>query len=284
MSTNTDGKSTWLITGCSQGLGRAIAEEALARGHNVALTARRAESVADLATRYPAQTIVLTLDVTKGADIAHCVAATRERFGSIDILVNNAGRGLVGAVEEARPEEYRAIFDANVFALVEMTRAVLPTMREQGRGHIFNISSLAGFLGHPGVAYYCSTKFAVEGLSEGLAVELAPFGIGVTIVEPGSFSTGFRQSLHVMATELEAYAGTIASAARKRVVEQPPRSGDPARAAEVLVDLAERGEAPLRLPLGDDCVGAIEKKIAMLGESQALGKEVSRTADFYHDA
>lgn len=279
MSTKSDKARTWLITGCSQGLGRALAEEALERGHHVALTARKPESLADIATRYPAQTLVLRLDVTNGGDIAHCVAATQERFGRIDILVNNAGRGLVGAVEEARPNEYRALFDANVFGLIEMTRAVLPLMRAQQSGHIFNISSLAGFLGHPGVAYYCSTKFAVEGLSEGLAIELAPFGIGVTIVEPGSFATNFRASLQVMETKLDAYAATT-GVARGKVVEPPRRQGDPRKAAAVLVAMAERGDAPLRLPLGEDCVGALDRKIAMLRESHVLGDEVNRTARF----
>lgn len=280
MSGDTPEMKTWLITGCSKGLGRALAEEALERGHRVVLTARQASSLDDLVARFPDTALALRLDVTDAEDIAAVVAATQQRFGGLDVLVNNAGYGFAGAVEETRPDEYRQLFDTNVFGLVEMTRAALPVMRAQNSGHIINVSSMGGILAHAGVAYYCATKFAVEGLTEGMKGEVEPFGIGATIVEPGAFSTNFRGSLISAETVIDDYAAS--SGAVRAILSQPPQQqqGDPRKAAAVIVDMVERGEKPLRLALGEDCIGAFTRKIAMLEESREEGSQLLATAGF----
>jgi NAD(P)-dependent dehydrogenase (short-subunit alcohol dehydrogenase family) len=282
MSSDTRETKTWLITGCSQGLGRALAEAALESGHCVVLTARQTQSIDELAARYPDSAMSVRLDVTDAAAIAAAVQETQARFGGLDILVNNAGYGFAGAVEETRPDEYRQLFDTNVFGSIEMIRAVLPVMRKQKAGHIINISSMGGILAHAGVAYYCATKFAIEGLSEALQGEVGPFGIGVTIVEPGAFSTNFRGSLRSATTILDDYAAT--SGAVREILGRPPaqKQGDPRKAGTVIVDMVERGEAPLRLALGEDCLGAFAKKISMLDQSRAEGEQLLAMAGFYH--
>jgi NAD(P)-dependent dehydrogenase (short-subunit alcohol dehydrogenase family) len=271
---------TWLITGASQGLGQILAETALERGHSVALTARRVDAVEGLRSRYPDRAIAVQLDVTDDAQVVRAVAETESRFGGVDILVNNVGFGFIGAVEEADPAEYRSLFDANVFGLVEMTRAVPPGMRGRGRGHIINLSSSGGIAASAGFGYYCATKFAVEGLSEALAGEVAPFGIGVTIVEPGSFRTNFRGgSLRSAAHIIGAYADT-SGAARTAIPEgHGAQPGDPRKAAAILVDMVERGAHPLRLPLGSDCLSRFEKKIAMLQSTYDEGREIAELTD-----
>lgn len=179
----------WFITGCSTGLGRALAELVLQRGWRAVVTARDTASIADLAVDACERALVITLDVTKPADIYAAVAATREKFGRIDVLVNNAGYGYQSTVEEGEEAEIRAQFDTNVFGLFTMTRAVLPLMREQRQGNIINVTSVAGLLGFPGSGYYAASKHAVEGWSDSLRAEVQPLRIGVTCVEPGPFRT-----------------------------------------------------------------------------------------------
>ena len=184
-----DNTPVWFITGCSTGLGRALAELIVQRGSRVVVTARDKSAIADIERSAPDRVLALSLDVTRPADIDAAVAATRERFGRIDVLVNNAGYGYQSTVEEGEEAEIRAQFDTNVFGLFAMTRAVLPLMREQRKGNIINITSVAGLIGYPGSGYYAASKHAVEGWSDALRAEVLPLGIGVTCVEPGPFRT-----------------------------------------------------------------------------------------------
>ena len=183
---------TWLITGCSSGLGRATAEAVLARGDRAVATGWQVADLADLAARYPRTCRTAALDVTSGPAVAAAVELAEQAFGGADVLLNSAGFGFLGAVEESTPEEYRGVYEVNLFGTMEMIRAVLPGMRRRGWGHILNISSVGGFTGSGAFAHYSASKFAVEGMSESLAAEVAPFGIRVTIIEPGAFRTNFR--------------------------------------------------------------------------------------------
>ena len=179
--------SVWLVTGCSTGFGRELSRILLQRGNRVVVTARNPAALDEFAEN--ANALLAALDVTLPLQIADVVLQAEARFGRIDVLVNNAGYGYLSAVEEGEDDEVRAMFETNVFGLANMTKAVLPGMRERRRGHIVNISSMGGLIGFPGIGYYNATKFAVEGLSEALAKETAPLGIKVTIVEPGPFRT-----------------------------------------------------------------------------------------------
>src|SRR6202046_286579 len=196
---------TWLITGCSTGFGRELALAVLARGWHAAVTARNPADIAGIASAHPERSLALKLDVRERGQIAEAVEQTETRFGAIDVLVNNAGYGYRAAVEEASEQDIRDLFDTNFFGLVFMTQAVLPGMRARKQGHIVNISSVAGRMAHPGSGYYSASKFAVEGLSDGLRKELAPLGIGVTVVEPGGFRTDFAGQA---AQAIADYAGT----------------------------------------------------------------------------
>jgi NAD(P)-dependent dehydrogenase (short-subunit alcohol dehydrogenase family) len=272
---------TWFITGASRGFGARVAELALTKGDNVVATARRA---ADIAKRFGEKPNLLAapLDVTNEAQARAAAALAVERFGRIDVLLNNAGFGLLGAVEEATAAEIEALYRTNVFGVLAVTRAVLPTMRAQRSGRILNISSIGGYRGGAGFGIYCSTKFAVEGLSEALHDELAPLGIRVTVIEPGYFRTDFldASSLSASAVGIADYAGT-AGAARARAAnlnhEQP---GDPEKLARVLVDFAEAPDPPVRLPLGSDTVAAIEAKHASDAAILAKWRAVSVSTDF----
>jgi len=185
----TNATPIWFITGCSTGFGRAVAEQVLARGWRAVVTARQPDSIAPLAARYPDTALALALDVTQPPQIAAAVAAAEQRFGGIDVLPNNAGYGYQSSVEEGIEAEIRALFDANVFGLFALTRAVLPLMRRQRRGHVFNITSLASISGFAASGYYAASKHAVEGWADSLAVECNPLGIRVTCIEPGPFRT-----------------------------------------------------------------------------------------------
>jgi NAD(P)-dependent dehydrogenase (short-subunit alcohol dehydrogenase family) len=279
---------TWLITGCSSGFGRILADAALSRGDKVMLTARRPETLADLAARYPDQARAIALDVTKPGDPAKAIAATEAAFGSLDVLVNNAGFGLIGAVEEVEPSEYRPMFETNVFGLIEMTRAALPLMRKTAKasvdnadsetaqgdkardektrnekiGRIVNFSSVGGITGRMGVGLYNATKFAVEGLSEALATEVGEHGIAVTIVEPGAFRTEFLGgSITVAKNKLPAYDKTSGVTRTFSANNNGKQLGDPHRAIAVILQAVDAAEPPLRLPLGEDAYRRIREKL-----------------------
>lgn len=266
---------TWFITGASRGFGLRIARLALDRGDNVVATARRASAVVEAIGEHP-RLLALPLDVTDEASARQAAADAVARFGRIDILLNNAGFGLLGAVEEASAEDVERVYRTNVFGLLAVTRAVLPTMRAQRSGHILNISSIGGYRSGPGFGVYCSTKFAVEGLSEALHAELAPLGVHVTVVEPGYFRTDFLDatSLSVSGTHIDDYSAT-AGAVRSHAADlNHAQPGDPDKLAQVLVAFVDMPNPPVRLPLGSDTVAAIEAKhasdAAILGEWRAL--------------
>lgn len=272
---------TWFITGASRGFGALIAKEALNADDAVVATARNPQSAIDAIGDHP-NLLALPLDVTNEAQAREAAAAAVKRFGRIDILVNNAGFGLLGAVEEASAEEVERLYRTNVFGLLGVTRAILPHMRHQRSGHILNLSSVGGYRSGAGFGVYCSTKFAVEGISEALAQELAPLGIKVTIIEPGYFRTDFldASSLAVSPVRIDDYAET-AGATRARAAEvSHNQPGDPAKLAPAIVRLVNEANPPLRMAFGSDTVAAIEAKNAFVADELARWHDLSTSTDF----
>ncbi|NOK00205.1 MULTISPECIES: oxidoreductase [Myxococcus] len=266
---------TWLITGASRGFGALIAQAALDAGDRVIATARNPKSI-PLAP-HP-RLVAAKLDVTNEAEARSVVAST----GRIDVLVNNAGIGLLGGVEEASAEEVEKVYRTNVFGLLTVTRAVLPGMRQLRSGHIINLSSIGGYHAGAGWGVYCSTKFAVEGLSEALHQELAPLGIHVTVVEPGYFRTDFLDaaSLTRAAASIPDYAETV-GAIRTHATELNHRQpGDPSKLATAMLELAKMENPPLRLALGSDTVKSIEDKNAFVAREMAAHRALSLSTDF----
>ncbi|KNZ30632.1 MAG: short-chain dehydrogenase [Methylibium sp. NZG] len=264
--------STWFITGASRGLGAAIARAALRAGHRVAATGRDAAAVqAALASDASDRLLALTLDVTQPAQALQAVGVALDRFGRIDVLVNNAGYGQMGMFEEVDGADIQAQFDTNVFGLMHVTRAVLPTMRAQRSGHVFNVSSIGGQVGFAGASLYCATKFAVEGFSASLAPEVAPFGIRVTAVAPGFFRTDFLdpRSIRYGSAATADYAD--ASAALRDTYDgySHQQAGDPEKLAAALLTLATHPKPPLNFVVGADAVGMA------LGEIERLRGEVA---------
>jgi NAD(P)-dependent dehydrogenase (short-subunit alcohol dehydrogenase family) len=264
----------WLITGASSGFGRAIADAALERGDAVVATARRTEALSDLEGVERAR--VASLDVTDAGQREAVIADALERFGRIDVLVNNAGRTQVGAVEETTDEELRALFDLHFFAPAALTRAVLPHMRRQGGGAIVQMSSVGGQVTAPGFGAYCATKFALEGLTQTLRDEVAGFGIHTLIVEPGAFRTGlFRPDAAYESAEMPEYADTVGPTREYVRTGDGAQPGDPAKAAEAILTALDADEPPLRLVLGSDAIGNIERRLHALGDEleawRALG-------------
>ena len=251
----------WLITGGSSGFGRALAEAALARGDRVAVTARRTQGLEGLVRRAPERAHAVALDLTDPEGIRRAADEVLGRFGRVDVLVNNAGHGQVGAVEETTEEELREIFDVHVFGPAALVRAVLPTMRHQGSGAIVQISSFGGQVAYPGFGAYCATKFALEGFSEALAPEVAPFGIKVLIVEPGAFRTGFSGGALVQSKEMPEYAETVGPTREMITGINGTQPGDPARAARAILTALDAEDTPLRLPLGADAMEGIRGKL-----------------------
>lgn len=273
--------SRWLITGCSTGIGREIAREALEAGHQVVVTARKVEAVQDFVADFGDLAVAVPLDVTDKSQITAAVAATQDAFGGIDVLVNNAGYGYLAAVEEGESSEIRALFDTNYFSVVDAIQAVLPGMRAQGSGHIINISSMTGLVANPPNAFYSSTKFALEALTEALAKEVAAFGIKVTAVEPGAFRTDWaKRSMHESSNPIEAYADDVA--VRKDLIKQfaDHLPGDPRKVAEAVVMLTGLEEPPLRLLLGHDVLKAVREKIADLTASIDAWEAVTKDVNF----
>ncbi len=271
----------WLITGASRGIGARIAEAALARGDAVVATSRNAQSVTQRLGTHDGL-LAVALDVTDEAQARQAVGAALERFGRIDVLVNNAGYGLLGAVEEATADEVRSLYDTNVFGLLNVTRAVLPTLRAQRAGHVINISSLGGVQSSAGFGVYCSTKFAVEGLTEALHAELAPLGIHATVVEPGYFRTEFLDTASLATSprvvqDYAASAGAVREAARRIHLNQP---GDPVRLAQAILQLVDSPAPPLRLPLGTDTLQAIADKHAFVQAETAQWRALAASTDF----
>lgn len=271
----------WLITGCSTGIGREIARAALGAGHQVAVTARRTDAVQDLVDEFGERALPLALDVTDKAQITAAVAATTEAFGGIDVLVNNAGYGYLSAVEEGEDAEIRQLFDTNYFGVVDTIQAVLPGMRTQGGGHIVNISSMTGLVANPPNAFYSSTKFALEALTEALSKEVAGFGIRVTAIEPGGFRTDWaKRSMHESSTPIEAYSEDVG--VRKDLIKQfaDHLPGDPAKVGEAVLMITTLDDPPLRLLLGTDVLKATRDKLAAMSASIDEWESVTRDVNF----
>ncbi|BCW37673.1 short-chain dehydrogenase/reductase [Arthrobacter sp. StoSoilA2] len=255
--------TTWLITGCSTGLGRALAQAVLARGDNAVVTARDVSKLQDLATEFPTTALAVALDVTEQSQIEAAMKEAEERFGAVDVLVNNAGYGYRAAIEEGDDGDVRALFDTNVFGPVAMIKAVLPRMRSRRSGAIVNISSIGARICPPGSGYYSATKAALEGLSGSLQKELKPLGISVTVVEPGAFRTDFAgRSLTQSAQAIQDYAETAGKRRKENDTVHGTQPGDPDKAAEVIIAAVQAAETPGFLLLGADAVyayGAVEE-------------------------
>lgn len=269
---------TWLITGCSTGFGRILVEQLLSRGENVVATARNIESLRDLEDLGAR---VATLDVTK---IEDCEGATRfalEQFGRIDVLVNNAGYGTIGAIEEVSDSEVRTMFDVNVFGLLNMLRAVLPSMREQKYGRILNLSSLAGSVAYPGSSTYAATKHAVEAINEGLNKELGHLDIRATAVAPGPFRTDFAGRSLVLAEKvIEDYSET-AGKRRISIRENSGKQvGDPLKAVVAMIEATRIVDPPVRLPMGEMAFSEIESQLARRASELLEFESLGRPTDF----
>src|SRR5579872_6784899 len=226
---------TWLITGSSRGLGRALAEAVLADGHTLVATARDPTLLSDLATRYGDRVRVAALDVTQPRAALDAVDVCIDGFGRLDVLVNNAGYGNVNSIEDTSLDEFRAQIETNLFGVINVTKAAIPTMREQGSGHIIQLSSIGGRTGSPGRGAYAAAKWAVEGFSEVLAKEVGPLGIKVTIIEPGGFRTDFAGSSTTIRDGRPEYDSTVGAMARFQRDYSGKQPGDPARAAAAIL-------------------------------------------------
>jgi NAD(P)-dependent dehydrogenase (short-subunit alcohol dehydrogenase family) len=275
----------WFITGASRGFGALIADAALKAGDAVVATARDPNAIVK---RLGARDRLLAtrLDVTSEAQAHEAVGEAVKMFGRIDILVNNAGYGLLGAIEEANAAETAKLFGTNVFGLLGVTRAVLPHMRRQRAGHIINVSSVGGYTGYPGWGVYGATKFAVEGISEALAGEVAPLGIKVTVVEPGFFRTDFldESSLVRTAQHIGDYTESVGKTRVQAEDVNHGQRGDPRKLASAFIALANAEHPPLRLPLGSDTVERIEAKNAFVAKELAQWLDVATSTDFTEGA
>lgn len=272
---------TWLITGCSSGLGWELAEAVAARGDRLVATARATDALQALCARYPETVRSIALDVTRAGDAARAVELAESAFGGLDVLVNNAGFGFIGAIEEGEPDEYRPMFEVNVFGLIETTRAALPALRRRPGARIVNLSSGAGIAGSAGFGYYNATKFAVEGLSEALAEELDPLGVSVIIVEPGPFRTAFLgRSMATAARQIDAYAGTAQTRRRYRETNDGHQAGDPAKAVAVMLQAVDAEHPPLHLPIGPRAHAIADQKLAAFQADMAAWRDVSIATDF----
>lgn len=270
---SNDGTPVWLITGCSTGFGRELAQLIAARGWNLVATARDKTKIADLAGD---NVLLLDLDVTKHERISSAVAAAKDRFGRIDVLVNNAGYGYITSIEEGDEDEIRPLFETNVFGLFALTRAVLPIMRDQKSGHIINITSVGGHLGNPGSGYYAATKHAVEGWGKALKAEVKQLGINVTNVAPGPFRTDWAgRSLIKTQNKIEDYAATVGARQDGMSAVSGKQAGDPVRAGEVMIKLTEMSNPPLHIVFGVDgtnrVLDGLSKELKEIEDYKDLG-------------
>jgi NAD(P)-dependent dehydrogenase (short-subunit alcohol dehydrogenase family) len=269
----------WFITGVGRGLGRLIAEAAQRRGDHVVGTIRASSAKAELEA---AGIRTVVLDVAESSAIQSAVEQARDVHGRIDVLCNNSGFGLMGALEEVDETDYRHVFEVNVFGLMAVTRALLPHLRAQKSGWIINISSVGGISSSAGYGIYNSSKFAVEGLSESLALQLEPLGIKVLIVEPGHLRTDFLSgsSLRIAKRTIDDYARTVGHA-RKIAIEMDRRQpGDPVRAAAAILDVLDAPNPPLRLVLGADAVDRVRAKLAAVEREVAAWEQVGRSITY----
>lgn len=271
--------SVWFITGCSTGFGRELACAVRGRGQRVVVTARDTSSLAEFSSDDGC--LIAPLDVTSPTQIGAAIALAEARFGRIDVLVNNAGYGYLAAVEEGEEDQVRAMFETNFFGLAHLIQAVLPGMRQRRSGHIVNVSSVGGLIGFPGIGFYNATKFAVEGLSEALAKEVAALGIKVTVVAPGPFRTDWAgRSLKTPKNPIAAYAETAGArraAIQNRSGHQP---GDPQRAAAAIIAAVEAQQPPLHLVLGRIAYDGVRSKLHDFNAELETWRDVSLSADY----
>ena len=274
-------KKVWLITGCSTGFGRELAKQVLALGYNAAVAARNTADVADIVADYSETSIAVKLDVTVAEDIVSAVNSTLQKFGQIDVLVNNAGIGYFGAVEESEDEQVRRMFDINFFGLAKITQEVLPFMRRQRSGHIINISSIGGLRSFPAVGFYNATKYAVDGLSEALAKEIAPLGIKVTIVAPSGFRTDWAgRSANDSPVKIDDYAATAGKNQDDIRAYSGNQPGDPIKAAAAIIKIVESSNPPLRLLLGVAALKGARLKLEELKKDFDEWEATTVGADF----
>lgn len=272
---------TWLITGASSGFGRALAEAVLARGDNAVLAARRRDALRELAAGHGERALPIALDVTDDVARRAAIAAAVDRFGRIDVLANIAGRGSLGAAEEFAPDQLRDQMEVNFFGPAELIRAALPQMREQGSGHILNLTSIGGLISMGGFSVYCASKFALEGWGEALRDEVRPLGIHVTIVEPGAFRTEFAGGANMRPeARLDAYRAVIDPIEDYLYGGDGKQPGDPARAAEAMIAAVESDDPPLRLMLGADALAGWEAKRAAVDADVAAWRDVGEATAF----
>ena len=273
----------WFITGTSTGFGRELAVAALEAGNTVVATARKPEVLADLSAKYGDKVLTVRLDVTSKTDIAAAVKAANDAFGQIDVLVNNAGYGVFGGFEEITEAQFRDQYETNVFGVIAVTQAILPQMRERKAGYILNVSSVVGLVSPPGMSAYASSKFAVEGLSEAMAAELAPLGIHVIIVEPGAFKTAFGafgipKGDNPLADYAPTAGGTIAWL--EGMTQNGTAPGDPVKAAQVMLAIVDDPTPPLRLLIGSDAMGMVTQKLDALKANLDQYAHITHSANF----
>ncbi len=278
---NQQQSPVWFITGCSTGFGRELAKLILAKGWKAVVTARKPEQLQDLVDGHEDNALALKLDVTDAEEVKRAVQQAEQKFGQIDVLVNNAGYGYLAAIEEGEDEEVRAMFETNFFGLVSVTNAVLPGMRKRKSGHIVNISSIGGLVSFGATGYYHATKYAVEGLSESLAIEVAPLGIKVLIVEPGPFRTDWSgRSLKESKTVIADYDGTAGERRRQSKKNSGKQVGDPVRGAQAILDVVAAENPPLHLVLGKPALGLGLKKLEAVKKDLDEWKKTTLGADF----
>lgn len=275
------GSPVWFITGCSSGFGKELAKLVLARGWRAVVTARKVDEVQELVDDHDANALALTLDVTDAEQCRAAVEEAEKKFGRIDVLVNNAGYGYLAAVEEGEDEAVRKMFETNFFGLVDLTKLVLPGMRQRKSGHIVNLSSIGGLVSFGATGYYHATKFAVEGISESLAIEVKPLGIKVIVVEPGPFRTDWSgRSILESKTVIPDYDETAGERRRKTHAGSGKQVGDPVRAAEAIIEAVESADPPLHLVLGKMALDLAYKNLDKVKKDLDAWKETSLGADF----
>ncbi|WP_108249072.1 oxidoreductase [Planctomonas deserti] len=273
--------TTWLITGCSTGLGRALAEAVLEHGDNAVVTARDVSTVQDIADAHPDSALAVALDVTDDGQVAAAVAAAEERFGAVDVLVNNAGYGYRAAVEEGEDTAVQRLFDTHLYGSVRTIKAVLPGMRARGSGTIVNLSSIGARISPEGSGYYAAVKAAIESLTLSLRKEVAPLGITAMVVEPGGFRTDFAgRSLTQSAEPIADYADTAGKRRKENDTAHGTQKGDPAKAAAALIRVVESDDAPYMLLLGNDASDGFRAALDALRTEVDAWESVSRSTDF----
>ncbi|MEX6687971.1 SDR family oxidoreductase [Danxiaibacter flavus] len=273
-------KKVWFITGSSRGLGRSLTEAVLHSGDSVVATARNTEALKDLKEKYPGQLQTLQLDVTDEQAVTSVVNEAVSLFGRIDVVVNNAGFGITGAAEAFTREQMHSQIDTNFWGAVYVTRAVLPHLRKQQSGRILQVSSIGGRVGTPGVSIYQAAKFALVGFSEAVSKEVAPLGIKITIIEPGGFRTDWAGSSMTYATNIPDYDQTVGVMAKVLRSDFVP-SGDPVKAAKVMIDVANHAQPPLHLLLGSDAAGLLKR--ANADREEEFNKWLDVTLSTDHD-